>query len=594
MQFSFKNLKYSFRCLGIVIKRHPFFLVGKIITTICFVIQHLIPINIVGEIIQSFEDGLQIEDVFKKILINVVIVIGLQIVNLLVDFLMYYISSHFRMSYATTLFRKLSSIDYSFYQDANFLDNYVRALDGGAEMIYDVANNQMIMIREIISMITIFSVVMSVHYLAIIYTLVIALLYLLARRKSSKIQFDKNTADRQYNRLEWGISRVYFVKDAIPDIKTTSISDVMIDEHMEVGLKKVENHKKFISKKAIIDVLSQIMMHSIYPIIILIVCIAAIESEDLASLGAITVAATTISNSVSSITNVLSAIQMNSLEAKVTFDILDIEPNIEKNEGLQIPDQFEKLEVKNIAFGYDDHKVLNDISLNVKKGEKIAIVGTNGAGKTTLVKLLLRLYDVQDGNIVYNDLSYKDINVKSLRTKVGAVFQNPEVYSVSIAENVLLKKVETEEEMNLVVEALKFADIYDYIMTLPEGLDTVVTREFNREGAIFSGGQMQKIAVARGYAQNYDVLLLDEPSSRLDPLAEAKMYENMLKMGKNRSLIFISHRLSATCNCDRIYLFEKGKIIEQGSHEEMMNIENGKYREMFISQAEKYLGDNDD
>lgn len=105
---------------------------------------------------------------------------------------------------------------------------------------------------------------------------------------------------------------------------------------------------------------------------------------------------------------------------------------------------------------------------------------------------------------------------------------------------------------------------------------------------------MQKIAVARGYAQNYDVLLLDEPSSRLDPLAEAKMYENMLKMGKNRSLIFISHRLSATCNCDRIYLFEKGKIIEQGSHEEMMNIENGKYREMFISQAEKYLGDNDD
>ena len=105
---------------------------------------------------------------------------------------------------------------------------------------------------------------------------------------------------------------------------------------------------------------------------------------------------------------------------------------------------------------------------------------------------------------------------------------------------------------------------------------------------------MQKIAVARGFAQNYEVLLLDEPSSKLDPLAETKMYHNMLNMGKGKTLIFISHRLSATVNCDRIYLFEKGKIIEQGTHEEMLNIENGKYREMFISQAEKYIGDNYD
>ena len=201
---------------------------------------------------------------------------------------------------------------------------------------------------------------------------------------------------------------------------------------------------------------------------------------------------------------------------------------------------------------------------------------------------------MQEGNILYNGDCYKEVNAKSIREKVGAVFQNPEVYSMSIAENVLLKRIETEEERKLVVEALKFADIYDYIMTLPEGIDTIVTREFNRDGAIFSGGQMQKIAVARGYAQNYEVLLLDEPSSRLDPLAEAKMYQNMLSMGKNKSLIFISHRLSATRNCDRIYLFEKGRIIEQGNHEEMMKIENGKYREMFISQAEKYVGDYND
>ena len=605
MKMSIKNLKYSFRCLGIVIKRHPWFLVGQLISMISLIVQQLVPINVVGQIVGIFEEKIGLEnitfnqevfnEILNVILINMGIYILLNIIHQLVDFLMYYIGSHFRMSYATTLFRKLSSIDYSFYQNANFLDNYVRALDGGAEMIYDVANNQMIIIKELVQILFIFSLILSLNLYAIAYTLIIAVLYLIVRKRSGIIQFNKNTEDRKYNRLEWGISRVYFVKDAIPDIKTTNISDVMIETHMEAGKSKLENHKKFISKKSIIDIIGNILINSIYPVIILIVCIAAINTSDLASLAAVTVAATTISNSVAYLTNILTNIQISSLEAKVTFDILDIEPNIEVNNLKDINENFEKLEIKNISFGYDEGiKILNDISLSIKKGEKIAIVGTNGAGKTTLVKLLLRLYDVQEGNILYNGDCYKEVNAKSIREKVGAVFQNPEVYSMSIAENVLLKRIETEEERKLVVEALKFADIYDYIMTLPEGIDTIVTREFNRDGAIFSGGQMQKIAVARGYAQNYEVLLLDEPSSRLDPLAEAKMYQNMLSMGKNKSLIFISHRLSATRNCDRIYLFEKGRIIEQGNHEEMTKIENGKYREMFISQAEKYVGDYND
>ena len=131
-------------------------------------------------------------------------------------------------------------------------------------------------------------------------------------------------------------------------------------------------------------------------------------------------------------------------------------------------------------------------------------------------------------------------------------------------------------------------------MSLPDGIDTMVTREFNKNGAVFSGGQLQKIAVARGYCQNYEVLLLDEPSSRLDPIAEAKMYQNMLKMGEGKTLIFISHRLSAAVNCDKIVLFENGTIKEASTHEQLMKIENGRYREMFISQAEKYIGDSND
>jgi ATP-binding cassette subfamily B protein len=157
---------------------------------------------------------------------------------------------------------------------------------------------------------------------------------------------------------------------------------------------------------------------------------------------------------------------------------------------------------------------------------------------------------------------------------------------------VLLRKAETEEDRDLVIEALKFSGLYDDVKNLEEGIDTLVTREFHRKGQIFSGGQIQKLAIARGYAQNYEVLILDEPSSSLDPLAETALYENMLKLGRNRTLVFISHRLSSTVNCDRIYLLSDGKIAEAGSHEELM-ANNGLYRRMFEAQTEKYLGDED-
>ena len=203
--------------------------------------------------------------------------------------------------------------------------------------------------------------------------------------------------------------------------------------------------------------------------------------------------------------------------------------------------------------------------------------------------MLLRLYDGANGDIYYNNINYKDINTDPLRKSVGAVFQNSEVYSVTIGENILLRKLTCKEDYELVEKALKFAGLYDVVAKLENGIDTIVTREFNKKGIIFSGGNQQKLAVARGYAQNYDLFILDEPSSALDPLAETQMYKNMLELGKEKTLIFISHRLSATANVDRIYLFEHGEIVECGTHEELMKIPNGRYFEMFSSQAEKYL-----
>ena len=153
------------------------------------------------------------------------------------------------------------------------------------------------------------------------------------------------------------------------------------------------------------------------------------------------------------------------------------------------------------------------------------------------------------------------------------------------------REVQTEEDVELVNSALKFSGLYDFVYSLDKNINTMITREFDKDGVVFSGGQNQRLALARGYAQNYQLFILDEPSSALDPFAEAEVYKNMLEIGKEKTIIFISHRLTTTVNADKIYLFDKARIIESGTHEELMKLK-GKYFEMFESQSKKYLGED--
>ena len=506
MKLRFKNLKYSFRCLGVLVKAHPWFLIGQIISMVCLVVKVLIPINVVTKIIEAFNGGLTENEIYLIILTDILILILVSIVNLIVDFIMGFINSHFTLAFSTVLFKKLESIDYDFHESPNFLDNYTRALDSGAGKIYTVADHQMTLIKTLIQSIAVFAIIFTIHYLAVLYAVFIAIVYSLVRRKIGEINFERMTYERPFIRKRMYIRRTYFVKDAIPDIKTTDIGDLLLDENKNVIEEEIKVYKKYTRKVAIVDGFCNFIMASIYPVILGIVCYITLQTKEVEVLAALTVAATTISNLISSFTNTLTNIQMEALEAKVTFEVLDMDSQIEGAGGVWFDDEFESLEVNNASFAYPDKLALNCINISIKKGEKIAIVGSNGAGKTTLVKTLLRLYDVKDGNIKLNGINYKEIDPKSLRKAVGAVFQNNEDYSVTVAENVLLRKMETKEDEELVYEALKFGDLYEYVMSLPEGINTMVTREFRREGTIFSGGQKQKLAVARGYAQNYQLL----------------------------------------------------------------------------------------
>lgn len=591
----FNNLKYAFRSLRILIKEFPLYILLEIVNALVLVCGTIIPVLVTELVVTSVTNNTPIEGVITKIVIYMGILTIGALINIVCNYAYEYINVNFNVHFSTKLFKKLDSIDYSFHESNEFLDNYTRALETGADKIYQTATGQIDLIKKIIQSASLFVVIYQVHYSAVLYSIIVGIIYMLVYFRIGKIRYKFMTKQRPYMRRRWYTSRIYFVKDSIADLKTTGMNDIMLDEHAKNGEKLVDVHDEFARPITFISVIGNFLTASIFPVVLGIMAYFALKNLDVSKLASFTVAASTLSNLIVNIAKKVTTIQENAVECKVPFSVLDMTSKIEGVNGKKVSEDFTELKVNDMSFKYPNGKdnTLNNISLHIRRGEKIAIVGENGAGKSTLVKLLLRLYDTSSGTIEIDGDRYQDLEASSIRNVIGAVFQNNEVYSVSVAENVLLRKMETKEDEKLVIEALEFADIYQDILKLPEGINTIVTREFHRRGSVFSKGQTQKIAVARGYAQNYQLLILDEPSSALDPLAEAKMYHNMLEMGRNKSLIFISHRLSATANVDRIYLFSNGRIAESGTHEELMKL-NGIYKEMFTSQAEKYIGGKHD
>ncbi|MBQ2117148.1 MAG: ATP-binding cassette domain-containing protein, partial [Lachnospiraceae bacterium] len=253
-----------------------------------------------------------------------------------------------------------------------------------------------------------------------------------------------------------------------------------------------------------------------------------------------------------------------------------------------IPDKaFETLEFRNVSFSYQGEETIKNLSFVIKKDQTVALVGHNGAGKTTIIKLLLRLYDPTDGQIFYNGHDIREYNLKEYRELFATTFQDFQIFGMTIKENILMGR-HYENADELVKEALKKAGVYDKVMTLENGIDTMMTKEFDENGAVLSGGETQKIAVARTFVKEAPMKIFDEPSSALDPIAEFELFQNIMKEGTDRTMLFISHRLSSVKNCDIVFMLEKGQLIEEGTHQELLK-KNGKYAQMYKKQAMNYL-----
>ncbi len=269
-----------------------------------------------------------------------------------------------------------------------------------------------------------------------------------------------------------------------------------------------------------------------------------------------------------------------SLYADRIRPFFEVRSEIEGSTGDPVPDGALSVALRDVTFAYPNSAfALRGITMDVRAGEKIALVGENGAGKSTLGKLLLRLYDVDGGAILYDDKDIRRYDIKALRTKVGVAFQTSNIYALTLAENMQVYNTADADALRSVLASVRLRDYR---------LDREVTKEFDRDGIMLSGGEAQKLALARLLTGELGLILLDEPSSALDPLAEYEMNKLMLPRACAATTITIAHRLSTVRDADRIYLIDDGTIAEQGTHDELMSI-GGKYAEMFTKQAENYV-----
>ncbi len=490
------------------------------------------------------------------------------------------------------LYQKARNVELSCFEDAEFYNKYTMAIDGAGDKIASVVKNVWGILVGIFATIIVFFSMYDIDKLAVLFVIFPIIGNFIFGGILNNLELKRYREGIPSERVFQYVNRVMYLAEYAKEMRLSNIYSLIKEKYNEAIKKTISIADKYGSKSIIMEVLKVVFTFSIIFEGVLLygtyraIVVKSISLSELAVLSSTMVSATWIL--IGLFNNIVEAMK-NGLFVNNLRTFIEYKEVIPEDWDGDMPEPvISTIEFRNVSFSYKDGKyALKNLNFCISGNSVVAVVGHNGAGKSTIIKLLFRLYDPTSGEILVNGRNIKEYNLRAYRQLFAAAFQDYKVLALSVKDNVLMgHKVENEDEA--VIEALKKSGVYEKVETLPKGINTILTKEFDEDGAVLSGGQYQKIVVARAFVQNTPIKVFDEPSSALDPIAEYDLYKSIMRESKDKTMIFISHRLSSVRNADRVFMFEHGELIEQGTHEELMKMD-GSYADMYTKQAMNYL-----
>lgn len=486
------------------------------------------------------------------------------------------------------IYEKAVETDLSAYDDPSFYNDFVLSMNVMGSRVEDLISFLRDMFTELCSVAVLSGVLATIDPICLLIVFASAATAVPLGMKSAAVSAERTEKMTPIDRKKLYYSRVFYLADYAKELRLYPAGQMIrrrYDENISDRLRVISPYLK---KQALLDFLTASIPQTIAIELIVMLYLGwrAIVRGDLTTgdFAAAFNGLNSISFSVYFVTmNSSWSVRENSLYVNQFKRFMQTEKKIKSGENRRILDRPETIRLEHVSFTYpgNDSPALKNIDLEIKPCQKIALVGYNGAGKTTLTHLLLRLYDVTDGAITVGGEDIRSWDADAYHANFAAVFQDYSLFGATVGENVAMAE---DPDPERAARALRESG---FQRELPNGADTVLLKEFDENGTELSGGEAQKIAIARAFYKKCPFAILDEPSANLDPQAEYSLNEAMARAAKDKTVIFISHRLSTTVMADVIYMLENGEIVESGTHDELM-AKNGKYAYMFRLQAEKY------
>lgn len=489
------------------------------------------------------------------------------------------------------LYAKARNVELRCYEDPDFYNRYTMAMDGAEAKVSAIITSFWGVLVGAVATAAVFGFMYEIDHFAVLFIICPLVGNFLFGNWKNKYEFKRYQEQAPNDKVLNYVNRTMYLPDYAKEIRLFQIFRLLKKQYHEATRDNVRVAKKYAFVNAFLNfwkitftftaIFEGVLFYAIYRHLVT----GSISLAQLTVMSSLMVAMTWI---LIRLFEDIMAIMKNGLFINNLRGFLEYREEIpEDQKGILPEKEFESLVFDNVCFSYKDEETIKNLSFALHKGEIAALVGHNGAGKTTIVKLLLRLYDPASGVIRVNGRDIREYDLHAYREMFATTFQDFSIMGMTIKENVLMgRRYENEDE--LVVRSLKRAGVYEKVQSLPKGIHTMMTKEFEEDGAVLSGGENQKLAVARTFAKESPVKIFDEPSSALDPIAEYELFKNIMKEGRDHTMLFISHRLSSVKSCDKVFMLENGRLIEEGSHRQLMELD-GSYAQMYKKQAMNYL-----